>query len=162
MIRRHPTAEHALASLKRRLAQKSKPQANGCTVWTGTRTRGYGYISFWNGERGVAHRAHRIAYALHHGLAFDFEGVVMHTCDNPACINPAHLRLGTQAENMADKKAKARNQFGSRCSYAKLDEAKVAAIRADPRPQSIIATAYGITQQTVSDICRRRIWKHVA
>ena len=163
MQRRLATREQALASLVRRMRKRSKLLENGCVLWTGHLTRGYGYISFWNGERGLPLRSHRVAYALNAGLSPDFEGgVVMHTCDNPACVNPAHLVLGTQEENMKDKKAKGRNQSGSRCTYAKLTESQVVAIRADKRFQYVIAEEYGLTQQTVSDIKTRRIWKHVA
>lgn len=162
MTRALPTPEHALASLKRRMAKYSRVTESGCVEWTGHTTRGYGYIAFWLGDRAKYLRAHRVAYALHHGLHPVFEGVIRHSCDSPACVNPAHLALGTQADNMTDKTLKGRNQFGSRCTYAKLDEDKVQAIRRDERPQSVIAEDYGLVQQTVSDIKRRRIWKHVA
>lgn len=108
-------------------------------------------------------RAHRVAYALANGInPAQFEGgVVMHTCDNPACVNVQHLRLATQQENMKDKTAKGRNQFGAKCTYAKLSDEDVRAIRADDRPQCEIAAQYGLVQQTVSDIKRRRIWAHL-
>jgi hypothetical protein len=163
MKRRLETPELALASLKRRFEKRLKVAANGCIEWTGSKTRGYGYVSFWSGEKGTSLRAHRVAYALANGLPPNFsDGVVMHTCDNPACVNAAHLTLGEQSDNMADKKAKGRNQFGSRCTYAKLDEDTVRAIRSDTRSQYVIAAELGLVQQTVSDIKRRRIWKHVA
>lgn len=163
MQRRLATREQALTSLVRRMRKRSKLLESGCVLWTGHLTRGYGYISFWNGERGLPLRSHRVAYALSVGLSPDFEGgVVMHTCDNPACVNPAHLVLGTQDENMKDKKAKGRNQFGSKCSYAKLDEDQVRAIRADKRIGKVIGPEYGISHRTVWDIKARRIWKHVA
>jgi len=110
----------------------------------------------------MALRAHRAAYALHHDLPFDFEGVVMHTCDNTACVNPAHLVLGTQADNMADKKGKGRQRRGERVPNAKLSEAQVRAIRLDARIAKAIGPDYGISHRTVWDIKARRIWQHVA
>jgi hypothetical protein len=86
---------------------RAKVDASGgkdaCHIWTGTRNKaGYGMISLG----GYTVLAHRMAHALATGDVAT--AVVMHSCDNPSCVNPAHLRSGTHMENMADMRAKGR------------------------------------------------------
>lgn len=80
-----------------------------CWPWTGyTNAQGYGRV----GYRGSVGYAHRAAWEMTSGTAIPFGGTVLHRCDNPGCVNPSHLWLGTQIENMRDKrlKGRARNQ----------------------------------------------------
>jgi hypothetical protein len=70
-----------------------------CLLWEGATVRGYGV--HWDSQRNRCVRAHRTAYEAFYGPIP--EGInVLHSCDNPACINPLHLRVGTQAQNMTD------------------------------------------------------------
>lgn len=72
-----------------------------CWLWQGGKARGYGQLSFLKHP----HRAHRVRFALDHGWLPE---VVMHACDNRPCVNPAHLKGGTQLDNMRDMHAKGR------------------------------------------------------
>jgi len=113
--------------------------------------------------RGVSTgKAHRFSYQHFKGPIP--EGMcVCHTCDNPSCVNPDHLFLGTHTDNMRDKMSKGRggHLIGSRHQGSKLTEQQVLAIRADKRRQIDIAAAYGIKQPQVSEIKRRVAWTHI-
>lgn len=100
-----------IASLltKRTLAKFSRPESDaGCWLWVGSRTRdGYGLVVVQRSMRRVAHLAHRIAWEMHNGPIPD-GACVCHRCDQPLCIRPDHLFLGTHTENMRDAAAKGR------------------------------------------------------
>lgn len=79
-----------------------------CWVWTGTRTRdGYGKIGYRVDGRYLSLRAHRVSWALHRGPVPKGRSV-LHHCDNPACVRPEHLYLGSQADNMRDLRVRGR------------------------------------------------------
>jgi hypothetical protein len=94
-----------------RLAARSQRTESGCRVWTGQKNRGYGVIEL-NGRREKAHRASWICFV---GALTDGE-CVLHRCDNPACIDPAHLFVGTKGDNNRDRhrKGRSRNQHTRR------------------------------------------------
>jgi len=94
-----------IASLETKLF-KNALVTEGCWLWLGTKNAlGYGIIS--NGRKGEKVRAHRACYELVHGKIPD--GLVAcHKCDNPSCVNPGHIFLGTKKENTADMWAKGR------------------------------------------------------
>lgn len=96
------------------------PQANGCWEWQGVRNNsGYGVLSIGHSGRMLAHR---FGWQLHRGPIPD--GVhVLHTCDNPPCVNPDHLYLGTPADNARDRVERVRGNHGSRNGGAKIAEA---------------------------------------
>jgi hypothetical protein len=92
-------------STGQRIMQRIESGPNGCWHWTGSRNNsGYGTIRM--GKRVVT--AHRVMYVMVNGELEDSTAVIMHTCDNPQCVNPAHLKAGTHLQNMQDAVAKGR------------------------------------------------------
>lgn len=77
-----------------------------CWIWKGsTKSSGYGSFAYpWN----RMNPAHRFAFELEHGVRVPRTHVVMHKCDNPPCVNPAHLEVGTHSENFEDMRRKER------------------------------------------------------
>jgi hypothetical protein len=141
-----------------------------CWEWQGFRNEtGYGRISNSRRRDGWPRsiRAHRMAYALHNGER-PGEHHVLHSCDNPACCNPAHLRLGTPADNGKDKaeRGRANPPRGSQHTHARLTEEQVREIRARFRPgkygdSSRAAREFGVNKTTIAGILRGEQWRHV-
>lgn len=128
-----------------------------CWVWiASTRSFGYGHLHF----DGCSQAAHRVSWQLHNGPIPDGL-LVLHRCDNPRCVNPDHLFLGTDADNVADKLAKGRGVWGETVGRSKLTSDQVLAIDCDPRAHSAIAEEYGLAHSTVSRIKNRRRWKRL-
>ena len=129
----------------------------GCWLWTrALNSAGYGILHV-DGTLMLAHRH------MHETFVGPIpEGMhVLHKCDIRRCVNPAHFFLGTNDDNIADMIAKGRQNKGENHGRSKLCEAQITAIRADPRPQRVIAEAHEISKSHVSDIKRRKYWAHV-
>lgn len=137
--------------------------ADMCWEWTGGRTssKWVNYGKFTD-EDGKTVMAHRYSWLIHYGPIPD--GMfVLHHCDNPICVNPAHLFLGTHEDNMRDMVAKERQSRPAGSSHYRtaLTESDVLAIRSDTRPRAEIAKQYGLTTKNVGKIQRHDSWKHV-
>lgn len=130
-----------------------------CVEWAKARGRqGYG-VAWQNGKK---ISAHRFAWIKANG-PIPTGMCVLHRCDNPSCVNPEHLFLGTRGQNNADRAAKKRNAdiSGEKHPMAKFTEKQVCSIREDSRSQRAIAAEYGVTQSCISNIKRRRSWAHI-
>lgn len=140
---------------------KKKP---GCWEWIGTMNRNYG--------RFRGDQAHRVAYQLQVGPIPDGM-LVCHKCDNPKCVRPSHLFLGTYQDNMSDKVLKGRQSHvgcsrnppkGEKNPKAKLTEDAVREIRRLVGSGMTLAAAgrmYGVRYQSISSLIRGDTWSHV-
>lgn len=128
---------------------------SGCWDWLGCKfSTGYGQIKLGGKKR----TTHRFSYELHRG-AIPSGQCVCHRCDNPGCVNPDHLFLGTDADNVADKVAKGRQAQGITHGLAKLTESDVLAIRAAVGvTQQNLAERHGVTQSAISLIRLGKNW----
>ena len=146
-------------------------RTDGCWLWRGATTlRGYGTLGVGSMRDGTRRHAmaHRVSYEIHFGPIPD--GLfVCHSCDNPPCVNPAHLFLGTPAQNTADMHAKGRGVVpvspavsGEQVSTAKLTTAQAIEIRqlydAGGGLRGI-AGKFGISRAQVCNIGRRKAWR---
>ncbi len=139
------------------LLARSRREENGCLVWTGYRVKkGYGRISI----AGRSVPTNRAAYQAWIG-EIPADQLVCHKCDNPPCIEPSHLFLGTNAENLADRNAKGRQSKGESRNGAKLTETAVRAIRASDAPTVELAALYGVAETTLSYARHGKTWTHV-
>lgn len=131
--------------IEQRLWGNTRQEASGCLVFLASGTKSGHRQIHYNGRN---RRAHTVAYELTFGPIPDGRQV-NHKCDNPPCINPEHLYLGSQQENMADMSSRDRNVYGSRTGTAKLTELEALAIFRASGTHKEIASAYGVSRQTV-------------
>lgn len=134
-------------------------KTSDCWLWTGTKTTlGYGQI----GVNNKMIYAHRYSLGLHLGSMPKLH--VLHSCDNSSCVNPEHLREGTQQDNVNDAVRRNRNARGESHGSAKLSNKDVLTIRKKLKQgqlHKVIAKEFGVTKATVTGINTRRYWKHL-
>lgn len=133
-----------LDALRQRLADRAEPQANGCTLYTGQNNGTYGQIE----HRRRTYLAHRAAYMVHKG-EIPAGMCVCHQCDTPLCINPEHLWLGTDRDNVLDMIEKKRARYAP---LRKLSDEQVEAIRNSAGTHKQIAAMHSISRSLVSMI----------
>lgn len=156
-------------------------KTDDCWNWTGPKTAdGYGRLY----REGKTIRAHRLSYEMHHGPV-PSGLIVCHRCDNPSCVNPDHLFVGTGAENIADCEAKGRRNVPARSgdfhwtkrrpdrvakgqvfSRSEITDELVRRLRARYAEGGItqreLAAQHGISHKNLSLILAGKTWKHVA
>lgn len=143
---------------------KTKKDASGCWLWTGSCDGRYG--NFW--FRGKHEKAHRVAFILFVGQIAPGKDIC-HRCDVTRCVNPTHLFAGTKSENIQDSISKGRFKFchlkGEESACHKLSTFQVIEIRAMAAAKSMTQTAiairFGVGQDEISRIVNRKRWKHV-
>jgi hypothetical protein len=143
-----------------RFESKIMPAVDGCWYWLGaTNPDGYGSFSFKSKMTG----AHRASYMIYKGEIP--KGLfVIHSCDNPACVNPDHLRVGTPHDNNMDQVARNRTTYGERCSTAKFTTIQIQAILdayAAGHKQCDICRYFKRGDSIINLIVKRKIWKRV-
>jgi len=132
-----------------------------CWIFTGTLNgiMGYGTIS----REGIQTPAHRVSWEIHNG-PIPFGMWVLHKCDNPPCVNPEHLYLGTVTENTNDKVNRGRLLVGERVHNAKLTSGQVLSIRSRARSGesgSLIAKEFGMKRPYIRKVVTGERWKHL-
>lgn len=163
-------AEHArlrtTGTLEERFRQSGyRETANGCHEWVRAKhAKGYG--SFWTGAARGCVGVHIIAWELANGRRVPKGLEVRHSCDNRACINPAHLQVGTHQDNIDDCTRRRRHRYGKSNPRARLTEAEVVKIRNEfalgTTSVAALARRYGISPTGMMDVVKRKTWRHVA
>lgn len=137
-------------------------KGEGCWEWQGSKLKaGYGHIR--SGGAGTPiYLAHRYSYELHYG-PIDPRNFVIHSCDNPSCVNPAHLRQGTPQDNMLDMMEKGRKVVptGTEHFSACLDPEKVRLIRLSAESNAALARRFGVHPSAISNVRNGVTWKHI-
>lgn len=135
----HEYTEQRIQGFRGVLEKKIKKVESGCWEWTASRDpSGYGKLGI---EAGKTVLAHRLSYRIYKG-AFAKELCVLHECDNPACVNPEHLFLGSRPDNSKDMKAKGR-------SVALLTEAQIEYLKTSSKGPTELAKELGVTKQAI-------------
>lgn len=125
-----------------------------CVLWPHAKNKaGYG-VTWADNKWAYAHRV--VACALP-------GQVVRHTCDNPSCVNPKHLVVGSHKENSQDMVNKRRQAYGERCPASKVSEEIVLEIRAlhGLKPSRAVAKQYQMSKTNVLDIWNKKIWRYL-
>lgn len=154
-------------------------KTDSCWIWIGAKANnGYGALHR-SGNHSKIIRAHRLSWEVHFGPIP--EGLeVLHRCDNPPCVRPDHLHLGTQADNHKDRVAHGIRLLGEKNPMAKLSPATIEAIRSEYIPrtsgcpkgydpqqgplvgsQQYLAQKFGLRRSTIYKIVKRQRWNHL-
>lgn len=152
-----------------RFAQRLHSNPDACWEWAGAKNEhGYGVIG--RGRRSDGNtKAHRVSYQIFHGAKLTPSELVLHRCDNPSCVNPLHLWVGTPKENSRDMLEKGRGtpppvRRGVENNKAKLDEIKIQQIfhlRNKGHTTYEIAEIFGVSRSAICSALNRHTWRHV-
>lgn len=144
--------------LQTTLMHRCKLAENGCWEWQASRSPGgYGQICRNNKTR----PAHRVSYEAFVGK-IPKGLVVRHACDNPRCINPEHLSVGTMKENMADRDSRGRRDVkGEQIGTSKLTEREVLEIKRSDLSLTLLSEMYNVDKSNIWAIRSGKSWKHL-
>lgn len=155
-----PITGEALFGCKDRFsAYTSIAGKDECWEWSSTKNKkGYGIIR----HRKEGFLAHRLALA-YDGRIPSVDDVACHTCDNPGCVNPRHLYLGTYADNSRDQVLRGRlpDRRGSGNGRATLTASRVIKIRRSDKTNAALAEEYGVAESTISMARSGATWSHL-
>jgi hypothetical protein len=141
---------------------RMSPGRSGCWNWIGQKAEGYGVFEMGK----VQELAHRTSYRMERGK-IPKGMLVCHTCDNPSCVNPNHLFLGTDLDNNRDmmQKGRGRQPIGENAANSKLTEDEVRKIRevytSGETCWAKLGRMFGTSAENVSIIVQRKTWRHV-
>jgi len=146
-------------------AKVARRGPNDCWEWmAGKTTAGYGHIHGKGGAKGKVIYAHRLSWELLNGPILK-ELCCLHRCDNPGCVNPTHLFLGSQIDNVADKVAKGRQAHGENAGGCKLTSDQVVEIRKEYASGNgtyrQLASKYGVNKAEIGYIVTHKRWAHI-
>lgn len=138
---------------------KNVEKSDGCWAWTGAVIKyGYGTIMI----KKKLWLAHRLSLVVH-GIDLPKKMDVCHKCDNPNCVNPTHLFLGTHQDNMIDmvQKGRANRPFGAKHANHVLSDDNIREIRSLNMPARAIAKMFNVSHPTILSIKNKKTWKHI-
>lgn len=134
-----------------------RPELGPCWIWLGTKNKdGYGLVS----HNKKSATTHRVSWELHNG-PIPNKLQVLHRCDNPPCVNPAHLWLGTNGDNTRDAAQKGRHVAGQNRKVTENQVREIRARHAAGENRTNLGLEYGITKWAITDMVSRRSWSHV-
>ena len=140
--------------IQRFLTKVHEDKNTGCWLWQASKShQGYGFYQKTS--------SHRWIYQYVNQVKLTSEQFVCHTCDNPSCVNPMHLWIGTHKQNIQDMVGKKRSRFGKKNNRAKLTEQQVKRIIKSHLPVKELAIKFNVSIFTIYNILAKRNWKHV-
>ena len=156
MVKHLPIPRMSRSDITRFWSKVDKASPDDCWLWSAGNARGYGH--FWlNGKH---FKATRISYSLFwHTDPGHLQ--VCHTCDNPRCVNPDHLWLGSSSDNNLDKTVKGRQARGDHHGSAVLSKDDVIAIKTSEKTTVVLARKYGVGNSVIGRIQRGLSWPHI-
>lgn len=155
------TTLNLITDYKKYVLDNVRLNRKGCWLWTGSMyANGYARTGIKYKVHVHKGRAYRLSYLLFVG-EFNENLVVCHRCDNPRCVNPNHLFIGTMADNLNDMVIKGRSMQGEKHYKSKLTEEQVIKILRSNELYSKLALQYNVSECTIRDIKLKRSWKHV-
>lgn len=163
MMKRNNRYRPKIPAVERFISKFIVDKKSGCWVWSGPVSKdGYGIFRESSDIKSMA--AHRASYRIFRGKIK--EGMfICHKCDNPPCVNPDHLYVGTPQDNSNDMVKRNRSLAGEKNYKSKLNDWQVIKIRelwdSGELSQRDLAIVFGVTKTSIVQIVKRNSWKHI-